>query len=39
MRRSHRDLVRDLPLFREMAADHFDTLINAAFLQKLPEGT
>ncbi len=37
MRRSHRDLVRDLPLFREMAANHFDTLINAALLQKLPE--
>lgn len=37
MRRSHRDLVRELPLFREMAANHFDTLINAALLQKLPE--
>ena len=36
MRSSHRDLVRGLPLFREMAAANFDTLINAALLQKLP---
>jgi CRP/FNR family transcriptional activator FtrB len=39
MRRSDTDLVRDLPLFREMAARHFDTLLNAALLQKFPEHT
>src|SRR5438876_11625695 len=39
MRRSDSDLVRNLPLFREMAARHFDTLLNAALLQKFPEHT
>ena len=29
--------VRDLPLFRDMAAEHFDSLVNAALLQKFPE--
>ena len=29
-------LVRELPLFRDMAATHFDSLINAALLQKFP---
>jgi len=37
VRRSHRDLVRELPLFREMAAVHFDMLVDAALLQKLPK--
>ncbi len=36
VRNSHRDLVRELPLFREMELAHFDTLINAALLQRLP---
>src|SRR5262245_17175893 len=39
MRRSDIDLVRDLPLFREMATAHFDTLLSAALLQKFPEHT
>lgn len=29
--------VRDLPLFRDMAAPHFHALLNAALLQKFPE--
>jgi CRP/FNR family transcriptional regulator, transcriptional activator FtrB len=37
MRRSDIILVRRLPLFRGMAASHFDTLVNAALLQKFPE--
>jgi CRP/FNR family transcriptional activator FtrB len=36
MRPSDLDLVRDLPLFRDMAAGHFDALVAAAFLQKFP---
>lgn len=39
MRRADIDLVRDLPLFRGMTAGHFDTLLNAALLQKFPEHT
>jgi len=39
MRRSDIGLVRDLPLFREMTAGHFDALLNAALLQKFPEHT
>jgi CRP/FNR family transcriptional activator FtrB len=39
MRRSDTDLVRDLPLFRDMSAAHFNTLLNAALLQKFPERT
>jgi CRP/FNR family transcriptional activator FtrB len=37
MRRADVDLVRRLPLFREMTASHFDALMNAALLQKFPE--
>jgi CRP/FNR family transcriptional activator FtrB len=37
MRRSDTDLVRDLPLFRDMTESHFETLVNAALLQKFPE--
>src|SRR5215471_10372070 len=37
MRRSDIALVRDLPLFRDMTASHFDTLVSAALLQKFPE--
>jgi CRP/FNR family transcriptional regulator, transcriptional activator FtrB len=37
MRQTDIALVRELPLFREMTAAHFDLLINAALLQKFPE--
>jgi len=37
MRRADTDLVRKLPLFGEMTAPHFDTLMAAALLQKFPE--
>lgn len=37
MRRSHQELVRELPLFGGMAAPHFDRLVNAGLLQKLPD--
>lgn len=36
VRRSDRDLVRALPLFRDVAEAHFDGLMNAAFLQRFP---
>ncbi len=36
VRRSDRDLVRALPLFRDVAEVHFDGLMNAAFLQRFP---
>ena len=36
MRRSDRDLIRALPLFRDVGATHFDDLISAAFLQRFP---
>ena len=39
MRRSDIDLVQDLPLFRAMAAEHFEALMSAALLQKFPERT
>jgi CRP/FNR family transcriptional activator FtrB len=39
MRRSDVELIRDLPLFRKMAAEHFDALLNGALLQKFPERT
>ena len=39
MRKAETTLIRELPLFREMSAAHFDTLVNAALLQKFPEGT
>src|SRR5262245_61183456 len=37
MRRADIELIRGLPLFREMTAPHFDTLMKAALLQKFPE--
>jgi CRP/FNR family transcriptional regulator, transcriptional activator FtrB len=37
MRQTDIALVRELPLFRDMAAAHFDSLVNAALLQKFPE--
>jgi len=37
MRATEMDQVRELPLFREMAATHFDALAKVAFLQKFPE--
>jgi CRP/FNR family transcriptional regulator, transcriptional activator FtrB len=36
MRHSELDLVRELPLFREMTRGHFDTLVRGALLQKFP---
>lgn len=38
MRRDERDLIRTLPLFRDVAAAQFDALIGAAFLQRFPQG-
>ena len=37
MRRSDRDLVRALPLFRDVDETHFDGLMSAAFLQRFPK--
>lgn len=37
MRQTDIALVRGLPLFRDMTAAHFDSLVNAALLQKFPE--
>ncbi|MGD0027155.1 MAG: helix-turn-helix domain-containing protein [Xanthobacteraceae bacterium] len=37
MRPSDCDLVRALPLFRDVSATHFDELMNAAFLQRFPQ--
>jgi len=37
MRHSDITRVRELPLFRGMAAAHFDSLLDAALLQKFPE--
>ncbi len=37
MRRSDRDLVRALPLFRDVNATHFDGLMNAALLRRFPQ--
>jgi CRP/FNR family transcriptional activator FtrB len=37
MRPSDLEIVRELPLFRDMAAEHFDALVAAAFLQKFPQ--
>jgi CRP/FNR family transcriptional activator FtrB len=39
MRVSDANLVRGLPLFREMTEAHFAALMTAAFLQKFPERT
>src|SRR4249920_3813652 len=36
MRHSELDLVRELPLFREMTGTHFATLVRGALLQKFP---
>jgi CRP/FNR family transcriptional regulator, transcriptional activator FtrB len=36
MRLSDFDLVRELPLFRDMEPGHFDALVDAALLQKFP---
>jgi len=37
VRQSDRDLVRALPLFRNVAEAHFNGLMNAAYLQRFPE--
>ena len=39
MRRSDTEIVRELPLFREMSDAHFAALVSAALLQKFPERT
>lgn len=36
MRDHDQSLVRELPLFRDMAAERFDTMMRAAFLQRFP---
>jgi CRP/FNR family transcriptional activator FtrB len=36
MRPSDLELVRELPLFRDMAAEHFNALVAAALLQRFP---
>jgi CRP/FNR family transcriptional activator FtrB len=38
MRQSDLELVRALPLFRNMTAAHFDALMSGALLQKFPRG-
>jgi CRP/FNR family transcriptional activator FtrB len=38
VRLSDQDLVRALPLFRDMSGEHFASLMNAAFLQRFPSG-
>jgi len=38
MRRSDVSQIRDLPLFSDMSAAHFESLVSAALLQKFPEG-
>lgn len=37
MRQTERDLIRKLPLFRDMTEAHFDALVNGAFLQRFPQ--
>ena len=39
MRSADADMVRGLPLFRDMSAKHFDALLAAALLQRFPERT
>lgn len=36
MRRAERDLIRKLPLFRDMTSAHFEALVSAGFLQRFP---
>ena len=36
MRRTDRDVIRALPLFRDVTNAHFDELVDAAFLQRFP---
>jgi len=38
MRRDERDLIRTLPLFKDVDGLQFEQLIGAAFLQKFPQG-
>jgi CRP/FNR family transcriptional activator FtrB len=38
MRRDERELIRALPLFKDVASAQFDELMSAAFLQKFPQG-
>jgi CRP/FNR family transcriptional activator FtrB len=38
MRKEQCDLVRALPLFEDVAAAHFDALMDAALLQRFPQG-
>ncbi len=37
MRRNDRDIIRSLPLFRDVSDSHFDELVGAAFLQRFPQ--
>ncbi len=37
MRRSDRDIIRALPLFRDVSDSHFEELVSAAFLQRFPQ--
>ena len=37
VRTSDSQLIRDLPLFRDMSDEHFEDLLSAAFLQRFPE--
>ena len=38
VRQEQRDLVRALPLFKDVGETHFDELMGAAFLQRFPQG-
>jgi CRP/FNR family transcriptional activator FtrB len=38
MRQEQRDVVRALPLFKDIGDAHFDELMGAAFLQRFPQG-
>lgn len=37
MRRSDRNIIRALPLFRDVSDSHFEELVSAAFLQRFPQ--
>jgi len=37
VRRSDRDIIRALPLFRDVSDSHFEELVSAAFLQRFPQ--
>lgn len=38
MRQNQRDLIRALPLFKDVSGHHFDELMGAALLQRFPQG-